>query len=54
VPESLAARIGPELTEAINQAITDHPDLIKAFLPPDAYGVSTYSYENWIGSETKR
>lgn len=54
VPASLAERMGPELTEAMNQAITDHPDLILAFLPPDVPGVSIASLNNWVGAEAKR
>jgi hypothetical protein len=38
----------------MNQAITDHPDLILAFLPPDVPGVSIASLNNWVGAETKR
>lgn len=54
LPESLAARVGPELTEALEQAFDDHPDLVLALQPEATPGISVASYNNWIGSEAKR
>lgn len=54
VPDSLAERMGPGLTEAMNVAIEEHPDFPLAFLPPDVPGVSVASLNNWVGAETKR